>query len=83
MEGPSGWLRAPQLDQCNKRLLRNTIRSVVAHNNRKSDPTCGGVRQKTEPELDAIISGGKQRQPKFGERKHCFRKVEKRKDLDK
>lgn len=83
--GPSGWQRAPHLDQGNKRLLRNTIRSAIAHNRRRADPTCGGagVKRKIESELDAIIAGGKQRQPKFGTRKHCFRKVDKSKEPDK
>lgn len=80
LAGPSGWQRTPQLDQGNKRLLQNTIRSVVAHNRRQADPVLGGIKRKTERELDAIIAGGKQRQPKFGKRTHCFRKVPRTKE---
>ena len=32
-------------------------------------------RKKIEAELDEIIARGKQRTPKFGDRKHRFRKV--------
>lgn len=80
---PDAGQRVPHLDQCNKRLLQNTIRSAIAHNRRQDDPMCGRIKRKTETELDAIIAGGKRRQPKFGQRIHCFRKVQKSKEPDK
>lgn len=66
--GPSGWLPCP-LRKTNKRFLRNTIKSVISHNrNRTIKP------KKSEEELDEIIKGGQRRKPKFGDRKHCFRR---------
>lgn len=84
--GPSGWLPCPLL-KTNKRFLSTTIKSVITHNKRQEDRTApesstdSGTttkrRKKSERELDAIIAGGKRRTPKFGERKHCFRKNDK------
>lgn len=86
--GPSGWLPCPLL-KTNKRFLSTTIKSVITHNKRQEDRTApesttDSVRttkrpKKSERELDEIIARGKRRTPKFGERKHCFRKVDKSK----
>lgn len=69
--GPSGWLPCP-LMKTNKRFLRNTIRSVISHNTHQVNKT-----KKSEDELDEIIRRGMKRKPKFGDRKHCFRKPNK------
>lgn len=66
--GPSGWLPCP-VGKTNKRFLRNTIRSVISHNRNKSLKP-----KKSEQELDEIIKRGQRRKPKFGERKHSFRR---------
>ncbi|KAJ6635475.1 Protein POLR1D, isoform 2 [Pseudolycoriella hygida] len=66
--GPSGWLPCP-LMKTNKRFLRNTIKSVISHNRSKTYQP-----KKTEEELNEIIKRGQKRKPKFGDRKHCFRK---------
>lgn len=84
--GPFGWLPCPLL-KTNKRFLSTTIKSVITHNKRQEDRIApessahsGSTAKrpkKSEKELDDIIAGGKRRTPKFGERKHCFRKVDK------
>ncbi len=66
--GPSGWLPCP-LMKTNKRFLRNTIKSVISHNRNKVYKP-----KKSEVELDEIIKRGQKRKPKFGDRKHCFRR---------
>lgn len=66
--GPSGWLPCP-LMKTNKRFLRNTIKSVISHNRNKTYRP-----KKSEDELNEIIKRGQKRKPKFGDRKHCFRR---------
>lgn len=66
--GPSGWLPCP-LMKTNKRFLRNTIKSVISHNRSRTYKP-----KKSEDELDDIIKRGQKRKPKFGDRKHCFRR---------
>lgn len=66
--GPSGWLPCP-LMKTNKRFLRNTIKSVISHNRNKTYKP-----KKLEDELNEIIKRGQKRKPKFGDRKHCFRR---------
>lgn len=66
--GPSGWLPCP-LMKTNKRFLRNTIKSVISHNSNKTYKP-----KKSEEKLNEIIKRGQKRKPKFGDRKHCFRR---------
>lgn len=88
--GPSGWLPCPLL-KTNKRFLGNTLKSVLTHNKRKTEAASvqqfesstnpKRAKRKTEKELDDIIAKGQLRTAKFGQRKHCFRKVEKKKSI--
>lgn len=79
-EGASGWLPCPLL-KTNKRFLSNTLKSVITHNKRHTQATGSfqhkqrsPAKRKSEAELDEM----RLRLPKFGQRKHSFRKVEKK-----